>query len=213
MVDSDREREGLKLANGVWNRISDIYLREIDRRFVPVVEAAIARAVLTPGEHVLDLGTGTGAVAQQAAKLVSPGGQVTGVDISLEMLAVARRRTDALGLSNVTLLEGRAENIPADDDAFDAVLACLSLMYVIDRQLGSPRDLPSPASRRTPCCCGLGRPRAVRHRALSANRRPFCWSSTRARRGSGSVGGPECFSSATVRRCNRSHRRDGDPGI
>jgi SAM-dependent methyltransferase len=88
---------------------------------------------LTPGEHVLDLGTGTGAVAQRAAALVSPGGQVTGVDISPEMLALAQQRKEAIGLSNVRLLEGRAENIPADDNTFDVVLACLSLMYVIDR--------------------------------------------------------------------------------
>jgi hypothetical protein len=47
MIDSDQEREGLKWQTGVWNRISDIYLREIDRRFVPLVEAVIARAVLT----------------------------------------------------------------------------------------------------------------------------------------------------------------------
>jgi len=133
VVHSDQEREGLKWQTGVWNRISDIYVREIDRRFVPVVEALITRAVLTPGEHVLDLGTGTGAVAQRAAALVSPGGQVTGVDINPEMLAVAQQRKEAIGLSNVRLLEGRAENIPADDNTFDVVLACLSLMYVIDR--------------------------------------------------------------------------------
>jgi len=81
MIDSDQEREGLKWQTGMWNRISDIYLREIDRRFVPLVEAVIARAVLNSDEHVLDLGTGTGAVAQRAAALVGPGGQVTGVDI------------------------------------------------------------------------------------------------------------------------------------
>jgi SAM-dependent methyltransferase len=133
MGDSDQEREGLAWQTGVWNRISDIYLREIDRRFVPVVEALIARAVLAQGEHVLDLGTGTGAVAQRAAVLVSPRGHVTGVDISPEMLVLAQERMNALGLSDVSLLEGRAESIPADNSSFDVVLACLSLMYVVDR--------------------------------------------------------------------------------
>jgi len=133
MVDSDQEREALVWQTGVWNRISDIYLREIDRRFAPVVEAVIARAVLAPGEDVLDLGTGTGAVAQLAAALVAPNGHVVGVDISLEMLALAKQRANALGLGNVSLLEGNAESIPADNDAFDVVLASLSLMYVIDR--------------------------------------------------------------------------------
>lgn len=134
MIESDREREGLAWQTSVWNRISDIYLREIDQRFAPVVEAVIARAALTSGEEVLDLGTGTGAVAQRAAASVRPRGRVRAVDISPEMLALAQQRTDALGLSDVSLLEGSAESIPADDGAFDVVLACLSLMYAINRE-------------------------------------------------------------------------------
>ncbi|MEP7227811.1 MAG: methyltransferase domain-containing protein [Gemmatimonadales bacterium] len=134
MIESDQEREGLAWQTGVWNRISDIYMREIDRRFAPVVEAVIARAALVAGKNVLDLGAGTGVVAQRAAAIVGPSGSVTGVDISSDMLAVARQRASALGLSNVSLLEGRAESIPADNAAFDVVLACLSLMYVINRE-------------------------------------------------------------------------------
>lgn len=134
MVESEQEREGLAWQTGIWNRISAIYWREIDRRFAPVVEAAVARAALASRENVLDLGTGTGAVAQRAAAIVGPGGRVTGVDISPEMLVLARQRANALGLSNVSLLEGRAESIPADRGAFDVVLACLSMMYVIDRE-------------------------------------------------------------------------------
>jgi SAM-dependent methyltransferase len=133
-IESDREREGLAWQTGVWNRISDIYLREIDQRFAPVVGAVVARAALASGEDVLDLGTGTGAVAVRSAAIVSPSGHVTAVDISPDMLALAQQRANALGLSNVSLLEGRAESIPADSGAFDVVLACLSLMYVIDRE-------------------------------------------------------------------------------
>ena len=132
MVETDQERDGLAWQTGVWNRISDIYLREIDQRFAPVVEAVIARAALTSGEEVLDLGTGTGAVAQRAAASVHPRGCVTGVDISPDMLALAQRRTQSI--CNVSLLEGRAESIPADDSAFEVVLACLSLMYAINRE-------------------------------------------------------------------------------
>ena len=134
VIESDQEREGLAWQTGVWNRISDVYLREIDRRFAPVVEAVIARSTLTSGENVLDLGTGTGAVAQRAAAIVGPNGRVVGVDISPDMLALARQRVAALGLGDVSLLAGRAESIPADDAAFDVVLASLSMMYVIDRE-------------------------------------------------------------------------------
>jgi len=134
MIDPDQEREGLAWQTGVWNRISTIYLREIDRRFAPVVEALLGRAALRTGEQVLDLGTGTGGVAQRAAAIVGPSGRTVGVDISPEMLALARRGATSLDLGDLTFLEGRAEAIPAEDAAFDVVLACLSMMYVIDRE-------------------------------------------------------------------------------
>lgn len=130
---SDQERSGLAWQIGVWDRMSDVYLREVDRRFAPVVEQVIARARLSPGERILDLGTGTGAVAERAAQLVGPEGLVVGVDISPDMLRMARQRLAARGLTHVSLREGRAEAVPAEDEAFDVVLASLSLMYVIDR--------------------------------------------------------------------------------
>jgi SAM-dependent methyltransferase len=132
-MDTDQEQAGLAWQLGVWNRIADIYLREIDRRFAPVVDRVVARASLTAGQQVLDLGTGTGAVAERAAQVVGPQGHVVGVDMSPDMLALAQRRVAAGGLTNVRLREGRAESLPAEDAAFDVVLASLSLMYVLDR--------------------------------------------------------------------------------
>ena len=125
--------EGLQWQIGVWDRMSEQYLREVDQRFASVVEGLVVRAALEPGEHVLDLGTGTGAVALQAARLVGRDGTVTAIDISSDMLRIARRRATELSLENVEFRDGRAELIPAGDAAFDVVLACLSLMYVIDR--------------------------------------------------------------------------------
>ena len=132
-MEDEGAREGFTWQIGVWDQISDIYLREIDQRFAPVVENVIARAGLEPGHRVLDLGTGTGAVAQRAAPMVGSAGQVVGVDVSTDMLALAQQRISAQGLTNVIVREGRAEELPADDESFDAVLASLSLMYVIDR--------------------------------------------------------------------------------
>jgi len=134
MIDPNQEREGLAWQTGVWNRISDIYLREIDQRFATVVEALIGRAALRTGDQVLDLGTGTGAVARRVAAIVGGSGRVVGVDISPEMLGVARRIAASLALGNIEFLEGRAEAVPAEDSAFDVVLGCLSMMYVIDRE-------------------------------------------------------------------------------
>jgi len=97
----DSEQEGLKWQVGVWDRISPIYLRAIDNRFTGVVDAVIRRAALQSAQQVLDLGTGTGSVAIKAASMVMPGGNVTAVDISPEMLDLARQRSASLGLSNI----------------------------------------------------------------------------------------------------------------
>jgi SAM-dependent methyltransferase len=127
------EHEGHQWQVNVWDRISQLYLCEIDPRFAPVIRGVIRRAGLKPGEKVLDLGTGTGSLAIEAAALVGPAGTVTGLDISPEMLSLAKGRVAESGHTNIELREGRAEEMPAEDAAFDVVLASLSLMYVIDR--------------------------------------------------------------------------------
>ncbi len=132
-MEEDRERTGLAWQIGVWDRISNIYLREIDSRFAPVVEQVIARAGLKSGQRVLDLGTGTGAVAFLAGPLVGEEGEVIGVDPSPQMLTLAGERAAKSGLSNISFREGRAEEIPAEDGRFDIFLTCLTFMYVIDR--------------------------------------------------------------------------------
>jgi len=133
MLATEAERQGLTWQIGVWDRIAQIYLSDIDKRFAPVVEHVIMRAALEPGQRVLDLGTGTGSVAVGAAPLVSPGGEVLGVDLSPEMLALARQRAARLRLTDVSFREGRAEAIPAADGAFDVLVSSLVFMYAIDR--------------------------------------------------------------------------------
>jgi SAM-dependent methyltransferase len=130
---SRAEDEGFAWQVGVWDCMAQPYEREIDRRFATVVDGVVRRAALREGDRVLDLGTGTGAVAVRAASLAGATGLVTAVDISSEMLTVARERAHGLGLRNVAVREGRAEAIPVDASSCDAILASLSLMYVIDR--------------------------------------------------------------------------------
>lgn len=140
MTDGNDDRQALEWQVGVWDRISDVYVREIDQRFAPVVDALIGRAQLQPAERVLDLGTGTGAVAEQAAEKIGTTGRVLAVDISPEMLALAQKRIAVSGFANVSFHEGRAEAIPADTDSVDVILSSLTLMYVIDRAAAA-RDI------------------------------------------------------------------------
>lgn len=132
----DREA-GLAWQIGVWDRMSQLYWDQVDARFVPVVAGVVARAFLQPGQRVLDLGTGTGAAAEKAAAAVGPDGSVVAIDVSPEMVALARRRAERSGSRAFDVLEGKAEAIPAEDDDFDAVLASLSLMYAVDRAVAA----------------------------------------------------------------------------
>ena len=132
MVDRPEE-EGLAWQVGIWDKLSAVYEDEVDTRLIPVIRYLMARAELRPGQHVVDLGAGTGSVALQAAAAVGEEGRVTAVDISSEMLTVACARATARSIANIAFAEGRGEAIPAQDESHDTVLASLSLMYVIDR--------------------------------------------------------------------------------
>jgi arsenite methyltransferase len=80
-------------------------------------------AGLTPGETVVDLGSGSGMDAFYAAGLVGPGGRVAGVDFTLEQLDKARGIATAAGLGQVEFLEGRIEAVPLPDASADCVIS------------------------------------------------------------------------------------------
>src|SRR5262245_58822159 len=63
-----------------------------DRDHVPMTEALLKLAAAQPGEHVLDIGCGSGTTTLRFAEQVGAGGSVTGIDLSVPMLAVAERR-------------------------------------------------------------------------------------------------------------------------
>ena len=78
---------------------------------------------LDPGEHVLDLGCGAGTDSLVAAQMVGPGGHVTGIDMTPEMLAKARASAAEMDVENVDFLEAEAERLPFDDASFDVVIS------------------------------------------------------------------------------------------
>ena len=87
---------------------------------------SLARAGLRPGMAVLDVGTGTGAVARSAVELLAGTGRVVGVDPSAAMLARAARPP------RLVLLRATAEVLPFRDDAFDFLSFGFSLRYLED---------------------------------------------------------------------------------
>jgi len=78
---------------------------------------------LTPGERVLDLGSGAGTDSLIAVQMVGPAGRVTGVDMTPQMLAKARAGAAAMGSTNVEFHLGEAEALPFEDESFDVVIS------------------------------------------------------------------------------------------
>ena len=82
-----------------------------------------ALATLTPGDVVLDLGSGGGIDVLLSARRVSPGGWAFGLDMTDEMLALAERNKAEAGAANVTFLKGHIEAIPLPDASVDVVIS------------------------------------------------------------------------------------------
>lgn len=83
----------------------------------------VALATLSPGEVVLDLGSGGGIDVLLSARRVSPGGKAYGVDMTDEMLELARRNQREAGAENVEFLKGSIEDLPLPDGHVDVIIS------------------------------------------------------------------------------------------
>ena len=93
----------------------------------------VSKAALQPGETVLDLGCGGGVDAIIAARLVGGAGKVYGLDMTPEMLALARENTRIAGATNIQYIEGIIEDIPLPDASVDVVLSNCVINFSDDR--------------------------------------------------------------------------------
>ena len=83
----------------------------------------VALATLSPGKVVLDLGSGGGIDVLLSARRVSPGGKAYGLDMTDEMLDLARQNQQEAGVENVEFLKGEMEDIPLPDEHVDVVIS------------------------------------------------------------------------------------------
>jgi len=102
---------------------------EREKQLRPVSDALFARAALQPGEHVLDVGVGSGPTSRQAWDAVQPGGSVTGVDISPAMIAAAGQQGPGADLEWIV---GDAAVYAFTPGFYDAVISRFGVMFFED---------------------------------------------------------------------------------
>jgi len=97
----------------------------------------VALATLSPGEVVLDLGSGGGIDVLLSARRVAPGGRAFGLDMTDEMLELARENRRKAGVENAEFLKGEIEDIPLPDDHVDVVISnCVINLSTAARAIG-----------------------------------------------------------------------------
>lgn len=108
-----------------------------------------ALAQLRAGEIVLDLGSGGGIDVLLSAKRVGPGGKAYGLDMTDEMLALARENQKKSGIDNVEFLKGEIEHIPLPDHSVDVIISncVINLSADKDRVLREAFRVLKPGGR------------------------------------------------------------------
>jgi len=105
---------------------------QLDAQIAPLGVLTMERGEITRGEHVLDVGCGTGQTVLQLAERVGPEGTVVGIDVSSVMLARAAERAARAKLENVSLLNADAQIHPLEASQFDAIYSRFGVMFFAD---------------------------------------------------------------------------------
>jgi ubiquinone/menaquinone biosynthesis C-methylase UbiE len=96
----------------------------------PLARTVVDEAAIRPGERVLDIGTGSGIVAIEAAGRMSAGGRIVGVDLSRQMLTQAALHARQIpGRDRIALAETDAEHLPFANATFDCVVSLFALLH------------------------------------------------------------------------------------
>lgn len=108
-----------------------------------------ALARLSPGEVVLDLGSGAGLDVILSAKRVGPTGKVYGLDMTDEMLEVARENQRKSGMENIEFLKGHIEEVPLPENTVDVIISncVINLSADKDRVLAEAFRVLKPGGR------------------------------------------------------------------
>lgn len=126
MSDRDSKSDGWQLEDSGPEAYERYLVPDL---FAPWADDLVKRMALHPGEHVLDVGCGTGIVARRAAQQVGDDGVVVGVDLNEGMLDVARKKSAEMDPA-IEWRQGDATDLPFDDGSFDAVVCQQVLQFI-----------------------------------------------------------------------------------
>jgi SAM-dependent methyltransferase len=119
-----------------WNGETGLHWVEevdgFDALLDPMGRAVLDAAGLVSGQRVLEVGSGTGQMTIQAARMVEPGGSVVGVDVSGPMADFARRRARVEGAGNADFVVADAATVDLPEAAFDVLTSRFGLMFFAD---------------------------------------------------------------------------------
>lgn len=137
MISPHPQHQGEKFVQNLFNRIArryDLLNRVISFHLDTLWRKRLVNAAVKPGDRlVLDLGTGTGDLALLAASKINRNGKVIGLDLSLEMLRLARAKSrEGKWQNRVFFVSGSALAPPLKGEAFDVVISAFVLRNVAD---------------------------------------------------------------------------------
>lgn len=120
-------------------RIADLYNRRSQNYddsewHLKICYNLLEYSQISSQQHILDVGTGTGHLAIASAESVGTEGKVIGVDISAQMLDIARNKVKALGLKNVEFQLADAEELNYPPNSFDRILCANTFPWIENKQ-------------------------------------------------------------------------------
>jgi len=164
MVDADDEKGRLVFEN--YSRAADIYDAS---PFFPVCGRRLVDLVdMRPGDRVLDVACGTGAVLLPAAERTGPSGSIIGIDLTPQMVAVCRAKIAATNVHNVDVRVMDATVLDLPDASFDVVTCGFAIWFIPDMQgaLREMRRVLKPGGKLAVSVWGPESDLAKRHREV-----------------------------------------------
>ena len=122
-----------------WEESSQYWRKHqaiIEQMFAPLTNSLITAAQIRHGQHVLDIGGGSGEPSLSIAPIVGNEGSVTYTDPSAGMVETARDEAKGRGLTNINFYKAPAEELPFEDNTFDVAVGRLSVMFFPDVAAG-----------------------------------------------------------------------------